>query len=59
MFARLAYKLGQIVVEGGSWVGVTVGFGLFVVMAELDDDIVAWLHALEHRIPTSFVDERQ
>ena len=46
MLARLADKLGQIVVEGGTWVGVTVGFGLFVVMAKLDDDVVTRLHAL-------------
>ena len=57
MLSRLSHKLRQIVVERGAGVGMPVGLGLLVVMSELDDDIVAGLHLLEHLVPAALVDE--
>ena len=58
MLTCLTDKLSQIVVEGGARVGMTVGLGLLVVMSELDNDIVAGLHALDDLVPMAFIDER-
>ena len=57
MLARLADKLSQIVVERRARICMSLGLWLLVVVSELDDDIVARLHALEHFFPVALVDE--
>ena len=42
LFARFADKTSQIIVESETWVCMTVGLGFLVVVAKLNDDIVAW-----------------
>ena len=42
LFSRFADKTSQIIVESGTWVCMTVGLGFLVVVAKLNDDIVAW-----------------
>ena len=36
---------------------MAVGFGLLVVMPELDNHIVAWFDTLQNLVPSAFVDE--
>ena len=40
-----------------SGVGVAIGLGFLVVMAKLDEDVVAWFDLGEHLVPAAFVDE--
>ena len=58
MLTCLTHKAGQVVVEGGAWVGMPVSLWLLVVVAELNDDIVARLHPFQHLVPAPLVDER-
>ena len=57
-FTRLAHEFTQVIVEGRSRVCVAVGLGLLVVVAKLDEHVVARLDAIEHGLPKSAVDER-
>ena len=57
LLAGLTDKTGEIVIEGGAWIGVTVRLRLLIVMAKLDDDIVAWFDARKYLIPSAFVDK--
>ena len=59
MLTGFAHKLGQIIVESGTRVGMAVGLGLLVVVSELDNYEVARLHLLQHLVPASLVDERE
>ena len=45
--------------EGGMGLGMPIDRGLFIVMAELDDDIIAGLQLLQHLRPTALVIETQ
>ena len=36
---------------------MTGGLSLLIVMAELDDDVVAWLNLLQYLIPTALIQE--
>ena len=56
-FTRLAHEFTQVIVEGRSRVCVAVGLGLLVVVAKLDEHVVARLDAVEHGLPKSAVDE--
>ena len=55
--ACLADIFLQISIEGRVWVSMAIGLCLFIVMTELNDDVVAWLYLLQHLVPASFVDE--
>ena len=59
LLARLAHVAGQHVVERRAGVGMAVLRGLLVVVAELDDHVVAGLHLLEHLRPAPLVEERE
>ena len=50
-------KAAQIVVEGGSGVGMSFGIGLLVVVSELDEDVVALPDERKHLVPAAFVYE--
>ena len=56
-FTRLPNKLCQIIIEGRPRIGMAFNSRLFVVMAELDDDIIARFHRREHLVPSAFVDK--
>ena len=57
MLTGLTNILRQIVVEGGAGIGVAVGLGLFIVVSELDDDVVARLDLLQDLVPAAFIHE--
>ena len=52
--AGFVYIAAEIVVESGSRLGVAGGIRLFIVVSELDKDIVAFLHFGDDFCPTSF-----
>lgn len=55
----LVHVLGEIGVKGGTWIGMTVWLRLFVVMSELDEDIIARLNLVQYLLPAALVEEAQ
>ena len=57
MLTRLTDIPCQIIIKGGTRISMSLRLSLLVVMAKLDDDIVARLYLREDLIPTAFVDK--
>lgn len=57
LLSRLTDISGEIIIEGGAWVGMTGWLRLFIVMAKLDNDVVPRLYLLQNLVPTAFIEE--
>jgi len=55
----LVHVLGEIGIKGGTRIGMTVWLRLFVVMSELDEDIIARLDLVQYLLPAALVEEAQ